>query len=160
MRELSSVSLYKNGSLHFSLNSQPSFIDDGIVDIEFNEITAIDFCFKENKRVNKNIKEKALSKGYSNEIAEKVAEDCEYSNHFYFVGNVVDFDQLKNNIKIPEEYKKSKFAVTYDDNGNILDCRVLSSDMHPVQSKKELFEIYASIIGYTLPGIGEEDYSK
>lgn len=160
MRKLSSVSLYKNGSLHFSLSSHPSFIDDGIVDIEFNEITAIDFCFKENTRVNKNIKEKALSKGLSSEISEMVAEDCEYSNDFYFVGNVVDFDQLKNNIKIPEEYKKSKFAVTYDDNGNILDCRVSSSDIHPVQSKKELFEIYASITGYTLPGIDEEDYSK
>lgn len=152
MKELNNVSLFKNGSLNYCKSgAHPKFIDEGLYDT--TGVTAIRFSFKTYKSSrNEDVANKAETLGLDESLVKAIAQESDYSEEFYFIGNIVGYDEVKKRFdKIPEDYRDSKFAVTYDDSGNIIDCRVLEKDMHPVQSKEELYEIYFNITGYNFP---------
>ena len=130
----------------------PEYAEEVIGDT--SRITGIRFFYKTDQgTVNTEMEQELLNAGYDPEIAKITATRGEkFKSEFYFIGKIVGFDEVQSIVGDSEE-KYEKYAISYDENGNICDIRPIFDDTEkviPVKDQAELEAVYFQKTGKTL----------
>lgn len=130
--------------------------DAGLEDV--SSITGIEFVYQTSDGIiNEETKQRVIEEGFSQEISELAATNNEtFYSEFYFIGDVVEFEEVKLLLKKDvdlSKYKDKKIAISYRD-GEIFDMRPIFDDrnkVYAVQSLEELASIYSEKTGVEFP---------
>ena len=162
MEKLVNIGVTHNNSLHmYQGGLSPKTIDSDGVDK--TNITGIRFDYElRSEDIDEEYIKSLTDLGVKEEDARKqTSRIVGYKTKFYFIGKVLPYEELKDILK-SNPSKDGKYAVTYDESGNIIDIRetVEGEEYIPVSSASELEEAYHQLTGQTITiGPGAPDSS-
>ena len=153
MEKIDYFEIAENNSLTvFSGVYSPEYAEEVIENP--SRITGIRFVYKtEQGTVNAKMEQELLKEGYDSDVAKLTATRGEkFKSEFYFVGKIVGFDEVQS-IVGDSEKKFEKYAVSYDENGDVFDIRPIFSDIEtviPVKDQAELETVYFQKTGKSI----------
>ena len=145
------VELKRYGIFRFSEIVDPEYLETA--DKDCSDVTGFVAVTIEKELNLSEEKRKTLYSIYGASLINFLFSEEKVVSHYYFIGKVLDFSEVSHMIR-PEfrsDYVDTKFAVSFDENGEIFDILPYTDNMHPVENFDELSKAYFESTGYLLP---------